>query len=103
MIASNAGVDGSIVLQKVRESDGSFGYRARLNWALTAKYEDLVESGVIDPTKVVRVSAGARSKTPHRWRACCSRPKPWSPRSRSPRAPAVVVVPACRIWAVWAG
>jgi len=49
MIAENAGVDGSIVLQKVREGKGSFGYNA-----LTAAYEDLTKSGVIDPTKVVR-------------------------------------------------
>jgi len=49
MIAENAGVDGSIVLQKVREGKGSFGYNA-----LTAEFEDLTKAGVIDPTKVVR-------------------------------------------------
>ena len=49
-IASNAGVEGSIVLEKVKESkDPNFGYNAA-----TDKYEDLVKSGVIDPTKVVR-------------------------------------------------
>jgi chaperonin GroEL len=51
-IAQNAGVDGSIVLQKVRDSkDVAFGYNAA-----TDAYEDLVKSGVIDPTKVVRTA-----------------------------------------------
>jgi chaperonin GroEL len=48
-IAGNAGVDGSIVVSKVREGEGSFGYNAA-----KLEYEDLVASGVIDPTKVVR-------------------------------------------------
>ena len=49
-IASNAGVEGSIVVQKVKESkDAAFGYNAS-----TDHYEDLVKAGVIDPTKVVR-------------------------------------------------
>jgi chaperonin GroEL len=49
-IASNAGVEGSIVVQKVKESkETGFGYNAA-----TDTYEDLVKAGVIDPTKVVR-------------------------------------------------
>jgi len=49
-IATNAGKEGSIVVSKVRESDKvEFGYNAA-----TDQYEDLVKSGVIDPTKVVR-------------------------------------------------
>ena len=49
-IATNAGVEGSIIVQKVRESkDANFGYNAA-----TDEYEDLVKAGVIDPTKVVR-------------------------------------------------
>jgi chaperonin GroEL len=48
-IANNAGVDGSIVASKVRERDGNFGFNAA-----SLEYEDLVEAGVIDPTKVVR-------------------------------------------------
>ncbi len=52
MIAQNAGAEGSIVLSKVRESnDKNFGYNA-----LTDVYEDLVKSGVIDPTKVTRTA-----------------------------------------------
>ncbi len=51
-IATNAGVEGSIVVAKVRESDqANFGYNAA-----TEVYEDLVEAGVIDPTKVVRTA-----------------------------------------------
>jgi chaperonin GroEL len=49
-IATNAGVEGSIVVQKVKDSkDASYGYNAA-----TDTYEDLVKAGVIDPTKVVR-------------------------------------------------
>jgi len=51
IIAENAGVEGSIVIQKVKESKGNFGYNARTN-----VYEDLYEAGVIDPTKVTRVA-----------------------------------------------
>ena len=48
-IAENAGVEGSIVLDKVRQKDGAYGFNAQ-----SEEYEDLVASGVIDPTKVVR-------------------------------------------------
>ncbi len=51
IIASNAGLEGSVVLQKVQEGKGSFGYNAR-----TDVYEDLKKAGVIDPTKVTRVA-----------------------------------------------
>jgi chaperonin GroEL len=51
-IASNAGVEGSIVVEKVRSSkQKNFGYNAQ-----TDEYEDLVASGVIDPTKVTRTA-----------------------------------------------
>ncbi len=48
-ISINAGVDGSIVASKVREGEGNFGFNAA-----KLEYEDLVDAGVIDPTKVVR-------------------------------------------------
>jgi len=51
MIASNAGQDGSIVVRNVAEGKGDYGYNAQ-----TEKYENLMESGVIDPAKVVRVA-----------------------------------------------
>lgn len=50
-ICENAGVEGSIVIQKVKEGKKDFGYNAR-----TDKYEHLIKAGVIDPTKVVRVA-----------------------------------------------
>ena len=50
-IAANAGVEGSVVINKVRESKGDFGYNAR-----TGEYTNLFEAGVIDPTKVARVA-----------------------------------------------
>ncbi|MCX6274314.1 MAG: chaperonin GroEL [Bacteroidetes bacterium] len=50
-IVANAGIEGSIVVQKVREGKDDFGYNAR-----TDKYENLYAAGVIDPTKVTRVA-----------------------------------------------
>ncbi len=50
-IAGNAGVDGSIVVAKVREGSGSFGFDAA-----KLEYGDLVKAGVIDPAKVVRTA-----------------------------------------------
>ncbi|UCG27788.1 MAG: chaperonin GroEL [Bacteroidales bacterium] len=50
-IVENAGIEGSIVVQKVLEGKNDFGYNAR-----TDKYENLFESGVIDPTKVARIA-----------------------------------------------
>jgi len=50
-IAGNAGVDGSIVVAKVREGSGSFGFDAA-----KLEYTDLVKAGVIDPAKVVRIA-----------------------------------------------
>ncbi len=51
IIADNAGVEGSIVVERVIEHEGGYGFNA-----LTEKYEDLTAAGVIDPTKVVRVA-----------------------------------------------
>ena len=50
-LTSNAGIDGSIVVQKVKEGKGDFGFNAR-----TEVYENLFKAGVIDPTKVARVA-----------------------------------------------
>jgi chaperonin GroEL len=50
-IARNAGQDGSVVLEKVREAKGAFGFNAA-----TEEYEDLIKAGIIDPTKVVRTA-----------------------------------------------
>ncbi|MFA5324552.1 MAG: chaperonin GroEL [Bacteroidales bacterium] len=51
MIVENAGVESSVVVQKIKEGKGDFGYNAR-----TEKYENLLSSGVIDPTKVTRIA-----------------------------------------------
>ena len=50
-IVANAGGEGSVVVNKVREGKGAFGYNARDD-----KYEDLFQAGIIDPTKVSRVA-----------------------------------------------
>jgi chaperonin GroEL len=48
-IAQNAGFEGSVVGQHVREGEGSFGFNAE-----TGTYEDLMKAGIVDPTKVTR-------------------------------------------------
>ena len=50
-IAENAGVEGSVIIQKIREGKGDFGYNAR-----TGEFVNLFEAGIIDPTKVARVA-----------------------------------------------
>ena len=50
-IAYNAGVDGAVIIQKIKEGKGDFGYNAR-----TGEYVQMYEAGVIDPTKVARVA-----------------------------------------------
>jgi len=50
-IAGNAGLEGSIVVEKIKEGKGGFGYNAA-----TDKYEDLIKAGVIDPKKVTRTA-----------------------------------------------
>jgi chaperonin GroEL len=48
-IAKNAGAEGSVVIDKVKNGEGAFGYNAQ-----TETYEDLMKAGIMDPTKVVR-------------------------------------------------
>ena len=50
-ICRNAGVEGAVVVNKVREGKGAFGYNARSD-----RYEDMLEAGILDPTKVARVA-----------------------------------------------
>jgi chaperonin GroEL len=50
-IVSNAGAEGSVVLDKVKNGKGAFGFNAA-----TEDYEDLVKAGIVDPTKVVRIA-----------------------------------------------
>jgi len=51
LIVANSGIEGSIVVQKVKEGKGDFGFNAR-----TEVYENLYKAGVIDPTKVTRIA-----------------------------------------------
>jgi chaperonin GroEL len=50
-IGENAGLDGAIVVERVLQKEGNFGFNAQ-----TLQFEDLIEAGVIDPTKVVRTA-----------------------------------------------
>jgi len=50
-IANNAGAEGSVVIDKVKNGEGAFGYNAE-----TDTYEDLMKAGIMDPTKVVRLA-----------------------------------------------
>jgi chaperonin GroEL len=51
IIAENAGIEGSVAIQKIKEGKDDFGYNAR-----TDKYENMLAAGVIDPTKVARIA-----------------------------------------------
>ncbi len=51
LIAANAGVDGAVIIHKIKENSGDFGYDAR-----SGQYVHMYEAGVIDPTKVARVA-----------------------------------------------
>ena len=51
ILTANAGIDGSIVIQKIKEGKGDYGFNAR-----TEVYENLFKAGVIDPTKVTRIA-----------------------------------------------
>lgn len=95
LIASNAGVNGSVVMQKVIDSnDPNYGYNAAID-----KFENLMDSGIIDPTKVrgldymlyiiyswfgfdslsgVRALVGARSRAPAASAAACGSGPPCS-------------------------
>jgi chaperonin GroEL len=50
-IAQNAGIDGAVVVQKIKEGKGNFGFNAA-----KMVYEDLIQAGVVDPTKVTRTA-----------------------------------------------
>ena len=50
-IAENAGIDGAVAVQKIKEGSGEFGFNAA-----TMVYEDLIKAGVVDPTKVTRTA-----------------------------------------------
>lgn len=50
-IVANAGLEGAVIIQKIKESEGDYGYNAR-----TGNYENLFATGVIDPAKVTRVA-----------------------------------------------
>ncbi len=50
-IAQNAGAEGAIVVEKIKEGEGAFGFNAD-----TEVYEDLIKAGVVDPTKVTRIA-----------------------------------------------
>ena len=96
-IAQNAGEEGSIVVNKVKELESAQGYNAAKN-----KYENLVNSGVIDPTKVVRYAlqnaasiAGLMLTTEALGRGSCPRRKTRRPLAARPPV-------ACRVWKAWA-
>jgi hypothetical protein len=56
-IVINAGEEGSVVLNKVRDGKGNYGYNAQ-----TGEYTDMIKAGILDPTKVVRTAAQAGTR-----------------------------------------
>src|SRR5512147_3106284 len=89
-IARNAGDEPSVVINKVLEGKGNFGYNAQ-----TGEYGDMVAMGVLDPTKVTRY------RTPLRWPRCSARPTRWSRSCRRTRRAPRRECPAAA-WAAWA-
>ena len=65
VLTSNAGIDGSIVIQKIKEGKADFGFNAR-----TEVYENLFKAGVIDPTKVSRVALENAASIAGNYRVC---------------------------------
>jgi len=83
-IAENAGLEGSVVVNKVKGLPVGQGLNAE-----TGDYEDMVKAGIIDPAMVTRSACRTRPRSPR----TSSPPSASSPTSRSPRAP---VAAACR-------
>ncbi|KAJ0810296.1 putative chaperonin Cpn60/TCP-1 family, groEL-like apical domain superfamily [Helianthus annuus] len=84
LIAQNAGVEGEVVVEKVKESEWEMGYNA-----MTDKYENLVESGVIDPAKVTRCglqnAASVAGMVLTTQAIVVEKPKPRAPRAAEPQ------------------
>ena len=68
MIAQNAGHEGAVVVEKVANNNTNYGFNAQ-----TEAFGDLVEDGVIDPTKVVRTACRTLPPSPR----CSSQPRRW--------------------------
>ncbi|MGK2927047.1 MAG: chaperonin GroEL, partial [Lysobacterales bacterium] len=71
-IVTNAGEEGSVVLNKVRDGKGNYGYNAQ-----TGEYTDMIKAGILDPTKVVRTAAQAGTRVRFGRRPRSARVKPW--------------------------
>lgn len=84
LIAQNAGVEGEVVVEKIKESEWEVGYNAMID-----KYENLVESGVIDPAKVTRCalqnSASVAGMVLTTQAIVVEKPKPKTPVAASPQ------------------
>ncbi len=87
-IVENAGGEGSVVVNKVKEGKDAFGYNARDD-----KYVDMFEAGIIDPTKVSRVALRTPRRSPR-----CSSPRSACSRRRSRSSPPCLRCPQ----AAWA-
>ena len=62
LIAQNAGIEGEVVVEKIKDSEWEIGYNA-----MTDKYENLVDAGVIDPAKVTRCALQSAECRISRW------------------------------------
>jgi len=89
-IVDNAGEDAAVILNRVKEGKGAFGYNAA-----TGKFGDMLEEGILDPTKVTRLALQNAASVA----ACCSRPRSWWPRPRRTRSTAMGARRAA--WAEW--
>ncbi|KAF2283321.1 hypothetical protein GH714_002266 [Hevea brasiliensis] len=84
LIAQNAGIEGEVVVEKIKVSEWEIGYNA-----LTDKYENLVEAGVIDPAKVTRCAlqnaASVAGMVLTTQAIVVEKPKPKSPAPAAPQ------------------
>lgn len=88
LIAQNAGIEGEVVVEKIKTSEWEFGYNA-----MTDKYENLVDAGVIDPAKVTRCalqnSASVAGMVLTTQAIVVEKPKPKAPVAAPPQGLAV--------------
>jgi chaperonin GroEL len=91
-IAINAGLEGGVVVEKVRNLEVGHGLDAA-----TGEYKDMIKAGIIDPAKVTRSALQNAASIA----ACSSPPRPSSPTSPKRHRPAATWVAATAAWAAW--
>ena len=91
-LADNAGVEGTVIVEKVKSTEFNIGYNA-----MTGEIEDMIAAGIVDPAKVVRSAvqnaASIAGMVLTTEALVVEKPEP--------EAPAALVVAVCLVWVVW--